>query len=201
MTALNVSPLGPLTPDTDDLSAYLAADEVIDHGHPEIRALAARLRGPDPVATARAAFAYVLDEIDHSADVGVWSAAYRASEVLATRNGICHAKSHLLAALLRAEGIPTGLCYQKLEVLHGLNAVYWAQTGQWVRLDARGNRNGADARFTTEPAEERTAWTNDPARGDLHYPTVYAAPPAALLAGLAEARQDVAGFGYLPPAL
>ncbi|GAA4859827.1 transglutaminase family protein [Kitasatospora terrestris] len=195
------SPLGPLTPDTADLDAYLAADAVIDHRHPEIAALAARLRGADAEATARAAFAYVRDEIDHSADVDVWSAAYRASDVLARGNGICHAKSHLLAALLRANGIPAGLCYQKLEVLHGLNAVYWPETGQWVRLDARGNRNGADGRFATAPAEERTAWADDPARGDHHYTTVYAAPPADLLAGLARAREGVAGFDYLPAEL
>jgi len=35
-----------------------------------------------------------------------------ASEVLREGTGICFAKSHLLAALLRAVGIPAGLCYQ-----------------------------------------------------------------------------------------
>ncbi|MBI2949982.1 MAG: hypothetical protein HYY23_20300 [Verrucomicrobia bacterium] len=30
------------------------------------------------------------------------------------RAGFCYAKSHLLAALLRARGIPAALCYQRL---------------------------------------------------------------------------------------
>ncbi|GAA2810255.1 transglutaminase family protein [Kitasatospora paracochleata] len=194
----HASPLGPLVPASADLADYLAADEVIDHDHPEIRALAARLRRTDRVATARALFEYVRDEIDHSADVDHWSGAYRASDVLARRNGICHAKAHLLAALLRAEGIPAGICYQKLEVLHGLNGIHFEETGQWVRLDPRGNKGGADAHFATEPAEERTAWANDPDAGNFHYPTVHPTPPADLRAALAEARVGERGYGHLP---
>lgn len=37
-----------------------------------------------------------------------------ASDVLQHRSGICYAKSNLLAALLRKEGIPTRFCYQRL---------------------------------------------------------------------------------------
>ena len=55
-------------------------------------------------------------------------------------------KSHLLAALLRANGIPAGFCYQRLSIddigppfsLHGFNAV-WLQEYGWYRVDARGN--------------------------------------------------------------
>ncbi|MEV4559151.1 transglutaminase domain-containing protein [Kitasatospora sp. NPDC049285] len=192
------SPHGPLSPDHADPAAYLAADEVVDHHHPLIRERAAALRRSDPEATAEAVFTYVRDEIDHSADIGEWSAAYRASDVLAAGNAICHGKAHLLAALLRANGIPTGLCYQKLEVLHGLNAVYWPESSSWVRLDARGNRNGADGRFAVRPADEQPAWANDPALGEHHYGTVYAAVPPELLAGLATGRPGTAGFDHLP---
>ncbi len=51
------------------------------------------------------------------------------SDVLALGTGICYAKCHALAALLRAEDIPTALCYQRLtdgeggHAVHGLVAV------------------------------------------------------------------------------
>ncbi|MFF4344648.1 transglutaminase family protein [Kitasatospora sp. NPDC001540] len=195
---LSLSPHGPLRADRPDLSAYLAADEVVDHDHPAIVALAAQLRQDDPVRTAEAVFEHVRDRIDHSADIGRWSAAYRASDVLAAGNAICHGKSHLLAALLRANGIPAGLCYQKLDVLHGLNGVLLPGTSWWVRLDGRGNRNGADGHFATTPAQERPAWTNDPALGEHHYTTVYATTPQPLLAALRTAVPNSTGYGYLP---
>lgn len=99
-----------------ELSAYLAADEAIDHKHPLVRETVTELRGgtTDAHAYAAAAYAFVRDTIAHSADSGDMRVAWRASDVLATRNGICHAKSHALAALLRAAGIPTALCYQAL---------------------------------------------------------------------------------------
>ncbi|MFJ5926878.1 transglutaminase family protein [Kitasatospora sp. NPDC092948] len=194
----SVSPYGPLRADRPDLDAYLAADEVVDHRHPAVVERAAALRRADPVATAEAVFAFVRDRIDHSADVDRWSAAYRASDVLAAGDAICHGKAHLLAALLRSNGIPAGLCYQRLEVLHGLNGVLLPGSSWWVRLDGRGNRNGADGQFATTPATEQPAWTNDPALGEHHYTTVYAATPPALLDGLRRARPGVAGFGYLP---
>jgi hypothetical protein len=81
----------------------------------------------------------------------------RASEVLALGHGLCHAKSHLLAALLRFAGHPTGFCYARLVdderpgrfVLHGFNALYWQPTESWILLDARGDRDGitSDCRF------------------------------------------------------
>lgn len=39
---------------------------------------------------------------------------WRASDVLRRGTGLCFAKAHLLAALLRAVGVPCGLCYQVL---------------------------------------------------------------------------------------
>lgn len=89
--------LHPASPGLDD---YLAADDVIDHRHPAILETARGLGTPE------AAFTFVRDDIAHSRDAGVWSAAYRASDVLAARNAICHGKAHLAAALLRALGVP-----------------------------------------------------------------------------------------------
>ncbi|WP_380282278.1 transglutaminase family protein [Kitasatospora purpeofusca] len=186
-----------LQPETDDLTGYLAADEVVDHRHPGIRALAAELAGPE------AAFHFVRDRVRHSADAGTYSAAYRASEVLAARNAICHGKSHLLAALLRAQGVPAGLCYQRLEddaggfVLHALNAVHL--DGRWARLDARGNREGVDARYDLE--RERLAWPVRPELGERDYPGIHRTPPAPLVQALARAVPGRAGYGYLPSEL
>ncbi len=83
--------------------------------------------------------------------------------MLAHKTGYCYAKSHLLAALLRANGLPAGLCYQRLSVddkgapycLHGLNAVFLKNHG-WYRMDARGNKEGVDAQFT--PPHEQLAF-------------------------------------------
>jgi transglutaminase-like putative cysteine protease len=68
----------------------------------------------------------------------------------------------LLAALLRANNIPAGLCYQRLTIsdvppfcLHGLNAVYLEQYG-WYRIDARGNKPGVAAEFC--PPLEKLAY-------------------------------------------
>src|SRR4051812_19662851 len=105
-----------LLQDTPGHPAYLAADDVIDHGHPLVRETAERLRAGavSPHDYARVAFDFVRDTIPHSGDADDPRVTWRASDVLRLRTGICHAKSHALTTLLRAEGIPTGLCYQRL---------------------------------------------------------------------------------------
>jgi len=78
----------------------------------------------------------------------------RASDVLRHKTGYCYAKSHLLAALLRANQIPAGFCYQRLSIddkgapysLHGFNAIYLPEIG-WYRVDSRGNKDGVNAQF------------------------------------------------------
>ena len=87
----------------------------------------------------------------------------KASDVLIHGTGYCYAKSHLLAALLRANAIPAGLCYKRLAFetdgqsycLHGLNAIYLEQHG-WYRVDARGNKPGVAAEFS--PPSENLAF-------------------------------------------
>lgn len=147
------------------MQRYLSASTYIDFDVPEVRAAAHRLaegRASD-VEVARACFEFVRDEISHSSDFKLNPVTCKASDVLRYGTGYCYAKSHLLAALLRANGIPAGLCYQRLSVgtegapycLHGLNAVYLKDVG-WYRIDARGNKPGIDARF--EPPRERLAF-------------------------------------------
>lgn len=112
---------------------------------------------------AKGCFEWVRDNIQHSWDYKLNPVTCRASSVLAHKTGYCYSKSHLLAALLRANHIPTGFCYQRLSLegsgppycLHGLNAVYLQDYG-WYRIDARGNKEGVDAQFT--PPMEQLAF-------------------------------------------
>ncbi|MGW4885620.1 transglutaminase-like domain-containing protein [Streptomyces murinus] len=192
-----------LIQETADLSAYLAADEVIDHHHPMVRETAARLAAgvADSYVYARLAYEFVRDTVPHSADTGDPRVTWRASDVLTRRTGICHAKAHALTALLRAEDIPTALCYQRLRddrgrghVLHGLIAVRFH--GAWHRQDPRGNKPGVDARFSL--TGERLAWTPDPAVGELDYSLLYAAAHPAVLDALRTAPDREALGRALP---
>lgn len=137
--------------------AYLEASETIDHDHPAVRRRALELSksASRQEETVRNCFEFVRDHIRHSYDFQLNPVTCKASDVLQYQTGYCYAKSHLLAALLRANGIPAGLCYQRLTVegseaphcLHGLNAVYLDDYG-WYRIDPRGNKPGVDAQFT-----------------------------------------------------
>ncbi|MEV0562918.1 transglutaminase family protein [Dactylosporangium sp. NPDC050588] len=169
------------------LDPYLAAGEVVQADHPAVRAAAAALRGGrDDTGFARVAFEFVRDEVRHSVDARDPRVTVTAAEVLEQRVGLCYAKSHLLAALLRAEGVPAGLCYQRLAtgdggfVLHGLVAV--RLDGRWHRQDPRGNKPGVDAQFSL--AGPRLAFTVDPAAGECDYEPVFATPDPGVLAAL-----------------
>lgn len=163
-------------------SAYLAATAVIDCDHPSVVAKAAELSAglAEDWERARRCFEFVRDDIRHSWDFRLNPVTCSASEVLRHGTGYCYAKSHLLAALLRASGIPAGLCYQRLSVdveaapfcLHGLNAVYLSNLG-WYRIDARGNKTGVDAQFM--PPVERLAFTPRLA-GESDLPEIHAEP-------------------------
>lgn len=147
------------------MKAYLRSSEVIDWEHPSILELAEQIASEykTPEAIAKASFEWVRDEVHHSVDYRMNPVTCRASYVLQYRTGYCYAKSHLLAALLRANQIPAGLCYQRLSIddkgapysLHGFNAVYLPQVG-WYRVDPRGNREGVDAQFA--PPQEKLAF-------------------------------------------
>ena len=183
-----------------DLSAYLAANEVIDHEHPLVREVAARLarRASGSYVYARAAYEFVRDAVPHSHDTGDMRVTWRASDVLEQRTGICHAKSHALVALLRAEDIPAALCYQRLDgVVHGLVAVRFR--GAWHRQDPRGNKPGVDAQFSL--TGERLAWTPESESTDMDYPVLYAVPHPAVLKALQEAPDRAYLWQTLPATL
>jgi transglutaminase-like putative cysteine protease len=144
---------------------FLRSTAVIDWSHPAVLAQSAELAAgtASPVETARRCFEWVRDHIQHSNDFHRNPVTCTASEALLAGTGYCYAKSHLLGALLRANGIPAGFCYQRLSIddtgapysLHGFNAVQLPEFG-WYRMDARGNKPGVDAQFT--PPVERLAF-------------------------------------------
>lgn len=182
----------------------LESSEYIDWQQPAVLAKARQLAAgsSDPVEIARRCFAFVRDEIRHSWDFRQNPVTCRASDVLAHATGYCYAKSHLLAALLRANGIPAGLCYQRLSVgdagppycLHGLNAV-WLEHYGWYRIDARGNKPGVEAQFC--PPLERLAF---PLRDDseLDLPGIYAEPLAEVIRVLTSCTTVAEVFAHLP---
>ena len=133
--------------------------------------------------TARKCFEFVRDEIKHSWDYKLNPVTCKASDVLKYGTGYCYAKSHLLAALLRANKIPAGLCYQRLTItdvppfcLHGLNAVYLKDFG-WYRIDARGNKQGVTAEFC--PPVEKLAFPIA-TLGEADLPEIWAEPLSAV---------------------
>ncbi len=139
------------------MDKFLRATDVIDWTHASVRAKAQELSTGtrDAQEIARRCFEWVRDNIQHSSDFRRNPVTCNASDVLREGTGYCYAKSHLLAALVRANGISAGFCYQRLSIdetgppysLHGLNAVHLPEYG-WYRIDPRGNKPGVDAQFS-----------------------------------------------------
>ena len=164
--------------------AFLASGPLIEVDAPEIGAFVEeRLRGLYEVDAAREVFRFVRDDVSHSWDVQGRRVTRSALDVLAYREGICYAKSHLAAALLRRAGLPAGICYQRLTLfddasgghaVHALNTVFLGSLDRWIRFDARGNKPGVDAQFSLDA--ERLAFAIRPDRGEIDYLRNHAEP-------------------------
>lgn len=172
------------------INDYLHPSDAINSHHPDVKQTALALTKNTGTTTEKAKLLYdfVRDRISHSFDIRNAEMTCIASDVLQQGHGICFAKSHLLAALCRAAGIPAGLCYQRLRfddedetkgfTLHGLNAVYLSDLKKWIRLDARGNKPGVSAQFSTET--EYLAFPIRPELGEKDYPVIYTHPDPAI---------------------
>lgn len=186
------------------MEEYLVSTDIIDFTHPKVAEKARELAQgcSNDTELAKHCFEFVRDEIRHTGDAGEGITTLRASEVLEQREGWCYAKSHLLAALLRANGIPTALCYQRLSCseyfegiycLHGLNAVYLKEFG-WYRVDARGNKEGVDAQFN--PPHEKFAFELGENEYDL--PDLYAEPLQVVVEALKTYKNYGEMVGHFP---
>ncbi len=159
----------------------------------------------NPRERAELAFKVARDEINHSFDTKNPVVSISGEKALETKEGICFAKSHLLATLLRGMDIPTGFCYQRVlrdgktvesgHALHGLNAIYLQDVG-WFRVDPRGNKPGIDSQFSIE--EEKLAYPIRPELGEIDYPEVYTKPLDSVIESMENSETSQALFFNRP---
>jgi transglutaminase-like putative cysteine protease len=177
---------------SSSLADYLKCTAIIDWDTPAIieQTRAATQGLTHDTAKAQALFEWVRDAIPHSWDIHTDVVTCAASEVLQQRTGLCYAKSHLLAAMLRCAGIPAGFCYQVFRrnppshglALHGLNGLYLPSLARWVRVDAQGNTGTIDAQCSL--TEEKLGFPVDPQQGEFLYETIYPDPVPEVVAVL-----------------
>ena len=175
---------------TYNIDEYLKKDDVVNYENLNITQLADSLwsNADSDVEYVKKVYEFVRDNISHSADINEDILTCSATEVLEARHGICFAKSHLLAALLRYKSIPTGFCYQKLIlddetapvlIYHGFNGVYVNEYKKWIRLDARGNKEGVNAQFSLE--KEQLAFPIRTEKGEEDGFVIYPNPDVKVL--------------------
>ncbi len=195
---------------TDNIDEYLKRDNIVDYANENIIRLADSLwsNADSHVDYIKKAYEFVRDKISHSADIDEDVLTCSASEVLTAGHGICFAKSHLLAALLRCKSIPTGFCYQKLIlddetapilIYHGLNGVYIKEYKMWIRLDARGNKEGVNAQFSLE--REHLAFPIRTEKGEEDGLVIYPDPDIKILEKLKNNKTRTELWADLPTEL
>ena len=186
---------------SDSIEDYLKSTNYINYDSPEVSTLATQLgiSSNDEINSIIKAYEYVRDKIPHTNDEKKTEVAQSASDVLKLGHGICYAKAHLLAALLRFAGIPAGLCYQRLclddpdefdantsfnkkLVLHAVNTVFIKSIDKWIRMDARGNSGNINAQFSLE--HEQLAFSIHPEYGEEDGLVIYPDTPACIAQAL-----------------
>ena len=152
----------------------------------------------DSIVKAKIAYEYVRDEVPHTFDIQSDIITAKASDVLIYNTGICHAKANLLAALLRAQNIPVGFCFQHLTLsgddslgycVHCYNSIFI--DNKWVKVDARGNTNGVNAQFSL--FEPQLAFQNRCNYDEYFWKGIYSKPHSDTMLMLEKANtlQDV----------
>ena len=160
------------------LKEFLRETTSIDYMHPIIQQKVLQLKNQsgDEIDYIKRSYIFVRDEIPHSWDIQAKIVSRTASDVLKNNTGICWVKSCLLAALLRANGIPSGISYQLLTraddesdgyMIHALNTVFIKDLDKWIRLDARGNKENINASFSLD--EEKLAYSIRSELGEMDY--------------------------------
>jgi transglutaminase-like putative cysteine protease len=158
------------------MKEYLIETANIDYMNPHIQKKVQELKdiSEDDEEYIRRSYMFVRDEIPHSWDIGTPVVSRTASDALINKTGICWTKSCLLAALLRANGIPSGISYQLLtiaeddsqgHIVHALNTVYVED--KWIRMDARGNTDNLNAEFSLD--EDQLAFHVREEFGEIDY--------------------------------
>lgn len=172
------------------MKEFLQPTAIIDSDNPTVAAAAAEIVGDltSDEAVARRCFLWVRDSVRHSSDYQLSVVTCTASDVLKHRAGFCYAKSHLLAALLRARRVPAALCYQRLAAdssassffLHGLVAIHLERHG-WYRVDPRGDKPGLSSGFT--PPREQLPYSPR-LKGEMDVPGLFPDALACVVSAL-----------------
>lgn len=156
---------------------------------------------------AKLAFELARDHVAHSFDTGNPVLSIGAEDALRNGEGICFAKAHLLASLLRGMDIPCGFVYQRVlrkgtvesgYALHGLNALYLEEQG-WFRVDPRGNKPGIDAQFTVD--HEQLAYRIREELGEVDYPQVFTKPLPSVIQAMESSKDSQELFFRRPEML
>ena len=196
--------------ESNNLDDYL--DEIppiIEFSTPKVMETIAAIeaQADSPRDRAKLAFEFARDEIAHSFDTNSDTITVDAEDAIAKKEGICFAKSHVLAALLRGMHIPAGFCYQRVlrkgtvesgYALHGLNAVYLDGVG-WFRVDPRGNKPGVDSQFSIE--EEKLAYPIREELGEFDYPHVLTEPLLSVIRAMRDSDDCHALFYNRPESM
>lgn len=180
-----------------EMDTYLESTDIIDWKSTSVMKRARSLSGVHNFDTAKNCFLYVREVIPHCCDISATAIPLKASEVLVLGTGLCYAKSHLLAALLRANGIPAGFGYVRLAeprtasgfALHGFNWVFLKEHG-WFRIDARGNNGKVSTGF--RPPDEFLAYYPEH-EGEFFFEENFTRPIAAVV----EAYRSATNFESL----
>ncbi|QKY70560.1 transglutaminase family protein [Lentibacillus sp. CBA3610] len=191
------------------INDYLCDTKEINYSHPKVQEKITELfnQSQSEIEKAEIAFKFVRDQVDHSWDIKGERGTCDASDTLNYREGICYAKSNLLAALLRSQNISTGFCYQRLMLfdtpekgycIHALNAIFLSSKNKWIRIDARGNKKGIDAQFSID--EEKLAFKVNEDKDEKDYPMIYVNPHPKTLSTLRNHTDAVEMYKHYLPA-
>jgi transglutaminase-like putative cysteine protease len=186
------------------LTEYIKSSEAIDFDKPLVYNKAKEIasQSNNNIEITKKCFEFVRDEIYHCVDFDMNPVTYIASDVLLYKTGFCFAKSHLLVALLRANSIPAGLCYQRTifneynqqYCLHGFVAVHLLEFG-WYRIDPRGNKEGINSQFN--PPYEYLAFKNS-LPGEYIFPAIWKEPLYSVKELLTKYTDYKEAIKYLP---
>ncbi len=180
------------------LKVYMRSNRWIDHENDDVLGLieTRQWQGLGQWAAAQKAFEFVRDEVQHSTDHSHRRVVRTTVDALRCREGLCHVKAMLLAALLRALGIPSGLAYQRLSTkdgahaLRGLTTIYMPNLGVWGRVDVCGDDPRVETRFSVGAMiSDRMICQIRPELGEVDYPSNLPEPAPAITRAL-EAHDD-----------
>jgi len=130
---------------TGEMKGFLEAEFNVESDDEEVIAMAGEISGDDrnPVAVARKLMHWVYRKVDKKPVLSVPSAL----ETLRRREGDCNEHATLLAALLRASGIPARLCAGLVYSRENFYYHAWTEAylDGWISMDATMNQMPVDA--------------------------------------------------------